>query len=139
MTHDLVSSEQSAASWTPPSNWTGPSAVLYKSFDSSDCLVLMEGKQATSDPVALMSGKVSYHVLYQKFDSSAGFVLVEGTQAKSDSAPLVSGKVSYIMLSSIRALTVQIDWFRWKELRLAGVWKGNIHCAVPELEQFRWF
>ena len=42
-----------------PSEWTGPSAVLYMSFDSSDGLVLMEGNQsAVINSVPLVSGKV---------------------------------------------------------------------------------
>ena len=29
--------------WIQPSGWTGPDATLYRSFDSSDGLVLIEG------------------------------------------------------------------------------------------------
>ena len=50
----------SAADWNPPSNWTGPSAVLYQSFDNSDGFILKEGTQNVSVPVPLVSGKVSY-------------------------------------------------------------------------------
>ena len=61
----LVSSQlsdidQSNGSWIPPSNWTGPSAVFYQSFDSSDGFVLMEGTRNASDSVPLVSGKVNY-------------------------------------------------------------------------------
>ena len=45
--------------WAAPSRWTGPPAVLYRSFDSSDGLVLMEGTEATLDSVTLVSGKVN--------------------------------------------------------------------------------
>ena len=55
----LVSGLQSNVNWIPPSDWTGPSAVLYQSFDSSDGFVLMEGTQpATMNCVPLVSGKV---------------------------------------------------------------------------------
>ena len=56
----LVSSQQSDGSWIPPSSWTGPSAVIYQNFDSSDGFGLMEGTQAASDSVPLVSGKVKY-------------------------------------------------------------------------------
>ena len=56
----LVSSKQSDESWVPPPSWTGPSAVLYQSFDSSDGFVLVEGSQATSVPVPLVFGNVRY-------------------------------------------------------------------------------
>ena len=56
----LVSSKQSNGSWIPPSDWTGPCAVLYQSFDNSDGFVLMEGTEAASDPVSLVSGKVGH-------------------------------------------------------------------------------
>ena len=59
MTCYLGPSKQLHGSWDPPSNWTGPSAVFYQSFDSSDGFVLMEGTEATSDCVPLVSGKVS--------------------------------------------------------------------------------
>ena len=64
MDHYLVPSKQSDVNWTPPSNWTGPTAVLYQSFDSSDGFVLMEGTQTTSNSVPLMSGKVKYMSLF---------------------------------------------------------------------------
>ena len=40
--------------------------MLYQSFDRSDGLVLMEGTEATSDCVPLVSGKVRYIRLFQK-------------------------------------------------------------------------
>ena len=52
--------------WNPRSGWTGPSAVLYQSFDSSDGFVLMEGTQNASVPVPLVSGKVSYISFFQE-------------------------------------------------------------------------
>ena len=55
-----VSGLQSNLNWNPPSSWTGPSAVLYQSFDSSDGFVLMERHQAASNSVPLVSGKVKY-------------------------------------------------------------------------------
>ena len=44
--------------WNQPSGWNGPFAVLYRSFDSSDGLVLMEGNEAADIPVPLVAGKV---------------------------------------------------------------------------------
>ena len=45
--------------WVQASGWTGPDAVLYQSFDSSDGLVLMEGtKVAEINCVPLLAGKV---------------------------------------------------------------------------------
>ena len=61
MTCYLVPSKEWHGSWDPPSNWSGPSAVLYQSFDESDGFVLMEGTQATSDSVPLVLGKVGYN------------------------------------------------------------------------------
>ena len=53
--------------WTPPSNWTGPGAILYQSFDSSDGLELMEGNQsAAMNSVPLVSGMVSYIISFEK-------------------------------------------------------------------------
>ena len=49
-----------------PSGWTGPSAVLYQSFDSSDGLFLKEGTQTASNPVPLVSGKVRYISFFQE-------------------------------------------------------------------------
>ena len=43
--------------WIPPASWTGPSASLYRSFDSSNGLVLMEGSVLISN-VTLVAGKV---------------------------------------------------------------------------------
>ena len=43
--------------WIPPSGWNGPSAALYRSFDISDGLVLMEGYVLMSN-VTLVAGKV---------------------------------------------------------------------------------
>ena len=63
---NLVSGLQSNVNWTPPSNWTGPNAVFYQSFDSSDGLVLMEGTEPTSDCIPLVSGKVGYIRLFHK-------------------------------------------------------------------------
>ena len=60
---DETTSEISTTSngnWNPPSNWTGPHAVLYQSFDSSDGIILKEGTQNASDPVPVVFGKVSY-------------------------------------------------------------------------------
>ena len=48
----------SNGSWIPPPCWTGPSPILYQSFDSSDGFVLKEGTQNPSVPVPLVSGKV---------------------------------------------------------------------------------
>ena len=56
----LVSSKQSKVKWIPPSNWTGPSSVLYYSFDCSEGLVLMEGTEATPNSVPLVFGKVGF-------------------------------------------------------------------------------
>ena len=44
--------------WIKPSRWNGPDAVLYRSFDSSDRLFLMEGTEAEINSVLLVSGKV---------------------------------------------------------------------------------
>ena len=45
--------------WIKPSEWTGPDAILYRSFDSSDGLVLMEGTEpAEINSVPLVAGKV---------------------------------------------------------------------------------
>ena len=66
---DETTSEISTASkgnWNPPSNWTGPSAVLYQSFDSSDGFILKEGTQNASVPVLVVFGKVSYIIFFQK-------------------------------------------------------------------------
>ena len=43
--------------WNPPSNWTGPQAVLYRHFDSFCDLTFMEGTQQMNI-VPLVSGKV---------------------------------------------------------------------------------
>ena len=43
---------------TALSGWTGPDAAIYRSFDSSDCLVLMEGITKINY-LHLVSGKVS--------------------------------------------------------------------------------
>ena len=93
VTHDLVSSQQSAACWTPPSNWTGPSAVFYQNFDSSD-----------------------------------GFVLMERTEAASNSIQIVSGKVRYIVWPITRALTVPMDLFCWKDIKLYHIL--SLLCVV---------
>ena len=56
-TTSFISTERT---WIQISGWTGPDAVLYWSFDSSDGLVLMEGTEATEiKPVPLVSGKVN--------------------------------------------------------------------------------
>ena len=45
--------------WNQPSGWTGSPAVLYRSFDNSDGLVLMERSEtADINPVPLVAGKV---------------------------------------------------------------------------------
>ena len=44
--------------WFPPFGWTGPDTALYRSFDSSDGLVLMEGTQQMG-PIPLVPGKVN--------------------------------------------------------------------------------
>ena len=45
--------------WIRASGWTGPGAVLYRSFDSSDGLFLMEGTEAAeTNSVLLVAGKV---------------------------------------------------------------------------------
>ena len=52
--------------WNQPSGWTGPPAVLYRSFDSLDGLVLMEGTEpAEINPVHLVSGKVNKVIAYK--------------------------------------------------------------------------
>ena len=43
--------------WNPPSYWTGQRAVLYRHFDSSCDLVLMEGLQQIN-MMSLVTGKV---------------------------------------------------------------------------------
>ena len=52
--------------WNPPSSWTGPSAALYQNFNSSYGFLLIEGTQATSNPVPLVSGKVRYISFFRK-------------------------------------------------------------------------
>ena len=52
-----TSTKVSCKPWTPPSGWTGPSAALYRTFDSLDGLVLMEGIQQIG-AVPPVSGKV---------------------------------------------------------------------------------
>ena len=54
----VVSSELSNVTWTPPCGWTGPDAVLYQSFDSSEGFILMEGNQTTIRSIPLIAGKV---------------------------------------------------------------------------------
>ena len=44
-------------SWNAPSEWTGPDAVVYRSFDNPDGLVLMQGTQQMTS-LSLISGKV---------------------------------------------------------------------------------
>ena len=57
----VVFSKQSNVNWIPSSNWTGPSAVLYQSFDSSEGVILMEKTEpAAMNCVLLVSGKVKY-------------------------------------------------------------------------------
>ena len=73
----LVVSQQSDGSRIPPSSWTGSSAVLYQSFDSSDGFVMMEGTQAASNPVPLVSGKVGYmRVIFIRCGSLRGILPV---------------------------------------------------------------
>ena len=43
-------------SWEPPSGWTGPGPVAYRSFDNLDCLAQMEHRDPASWP--LTSGQV---------------------------------------------------------------------------------
>ena len=50
---DAISDE----AWNPPSNWNGTGAVLYRHFDSSCDLVLMEGSQQMNI-IPLITGKV---------------------------------------------------------------------------------
>ena len=67
---ELDKIKQSNGSWIPPSTWTGPHAVLYQGFDSSDCPIFMEVTQpAEKNSVHLGSGKVKYirFVFRQRF------------------------------------------------------------------------
>ena len=52
--------------WSPPSDWSGPSAALYRSFDSSDGLVLIEASVLLSN-VPLVTGKVNLLVIVCRF------------------------------------------------------------------------
>ena len=44
--------------WTPPTSWTGPAPAKYWSFDSLECLFLIDGIVPTIFS-GLTSGKVS--------------------------------------------------------------------------------
>ena len=58
-TSEISDQTTSDGTWNQPSGWTGPSSVLYRSFDNSDGLVLMEGTEAAEmNPVPLVAGKV---------------------------------------------------------------------------------
>ena len=37
--------------WIPPSGWTGPDPVVYRSFDTLDYITIMEGDQETNIPL----------------------------------------------------------------------------------------
>ena len=43
--------------WTPPSGWSGPTPILYRSFDSPPGITLREGSGGQGGPT-LVSGKV---------------------------------------------------------------------------------
>ena len=45
--------------WTPPDGWDEPEVVVYRSFDTMDCMRLMEGTQE-SDSLVLVPGKVGH-------------------------------------------------------------------------------
>ena len=47
----------SKGGWNSPSGWTGPPAALYRSFDTSDGLILVEGSSQI-EPIPLVTGKV---------------------------------------------------------------------------------
>ena len=52
-----VCSHNYVATWTPPTSWTEPTPAKYWSFDTLECLLLMEGIVETHFS-ALTSGKV---------------------------------------------------------------------------------
>ena len=56
----LTSAGISSETWIPPTNWTGPNATLYWSFDRTDGIVLVEGTQMICTTVPLVTGQVLY-------------------------------------------------------------------------------
>ena len=48
--------------WVPPSGWTGPNPVVYRSFDTLDYITTMEGTEETNNP--LTQGKVYFQMVY---------------------------------------------------------------------------
>ena len=66
----VVCSQTSNGLWNAPCEWTGPDAVLYESFDSSEGYVLMEGNAPSEMSISLVSGWVSYTFNIQESTSS---------------------------------------------------------------------
>ena len=52
-----ISAGISSETWIPPTNWTGPNAALYWSFDNPEGFIMMEGTQRVWS-VPLVNGKV---------------------------------------------------------------------------------